>query len=277
VDSLRETDLVGSILLRTDGKASSSQVDSSPCQFLDWDSNFFGFKIARVTRTRLDSQTMQAVLRWCDSHQIDCLYFLADATDDHTIGLAEESKFHFVDIRATFERQPLGLIPQRAENSFKIRLNTADDIAALRAVARVCYGDTRFYYDSRFPVHLADALYETWIEKSCRGDADCVLVAEIGRQVVGYISCHLLDLSSGQIGLVGVRPDCSGMGLGQMMVNEALRWFAERSLTRVRVVTQGRNCQAQRLYERCGFLVQGLQLWYHRWFSVTSAGPSFVE
>jgi hypothetical protein len=31
-------------------------------------------------------------------------------------------------------------------------------------------------------------------------------------------------------------------------------------------VTQGRNLAAQRLYQRTGFLIRDLQLWYHKWY-----------
>jgi len=118
-------------------------------------------------------------------------------------------------------------------------------------------------------------LYETWIEKSCKGYADAVLVAELQGWPVGYISCHLLDQAEGQIGLFGVSADFQGKGLGQKLVNESLRWFAEQGMRQVTVVTQGRNCRAQRLYQRCGFLTRSVQLWYHRWFR--SRGAKVTE
>jgi dTDP-4-amino-4,6-dideoxy-D-galactose acyltransferase len=48
-----------------------------------------------------------------------------------------------------------------------------------------------------------------------------------------------------------------------------LDWGREQGLSLIHVVTQGRNCRAQRMYGRCGFLPDTLQLWYHRWFADT--------
>ena len=43
---------------------------------------------------------------------------------------------------------------------------------------RDSHRDSRFYYDPGFPNQRCDELYETWIDRSCHGYADTVLVAE---------------------------------------------------------------------------------------------------
>lgn len=244
----------------------------SLCQYLDWDSEFFRRRIARITISRLSQESIERILTWCDSQVIDCIYFLADPDDGGTIRLAEDNGFHFADIRVTLERQ-LDNVVFTEESRFEgsIRLCVPGDVPTLRTIAGVSHRDSRFYYDSHFPRPLCNALYETWIEKSCHGYANAVLVAELQGRPVGYISCHLLDQTTGGIGLLGVSADGQGKGLGQRLVNESLRWFAGRAMERITVVTQGRNCKAQRSYQRCGFLTRSVQLWYHQWFSPAEA------
>lgn len=237
------------------------------CQYLDWDSNFFGYRIARTTVSRLDYGTVERLARWCDAHAIDCLYFLGDSDDALTTRLAEDYRLRFVDIRVTLEQQLDG-IPAIGDGLAPglIRLATPNDVSDLRAMARENHRDSRFYYDPRFPPTRCDALYETWIERSCNGYADTVLIAELSGCPAGYVTCHVSDQARGQIGLLGIGAAYQGTRLGQKLLRVALRWFAERGVTRVTVVTQGRNCRAQRLYQRCGFLTQSVQLWYHWWF-----------
>ena len=53
--------------------------------------------------------------------------------------------------------------------------------------------------------------------------------------------------------------------LGRALVDGSLRWFLERGLEEARVVTQGRNAGAMRLYERSGFTtdqVRFISLWW---------------
>ncbi len=238
------------------------------CEFLDWDSQFFGCRIARAKVHRLDESMINSISKWSRFHKIDCLYFLAEADDASTIKLAEYYGLHFVDIRVTLEKQlgTEGNISSATPPGNYIRQSTLDDISELRAIAKSNHRYSRFYFDMNFPTSLCDALYETWIEKSCNGYADLVLVAEIEGKPVGYISCHLLDKTKGQIGLLGVNPNFRGKSFGQVLVNKSLQWFARQGETRVTVVTQGRNCKALRIYQKCGFLIQSLQLWYHWWF-----------
>lgn len=236
------------------------------CQYLEWDSAFFQRNIARVSTNRLHREDMRRALAWCEAWAIDCLYFLADPDDACSTHLAQQNQFDLVDVRMTLDRRSSGGLPD-AEPHAAIRLCTPDDVPALRAIAKVGHRDTRFYYDPHFPDALCDGLYETWIEKSCAGDADAVLVAEDEGQRVGYIACHLDEQTGGRIGLVGVAAAARGKGIGLGLVGQSLRWFAAHGARQISVVTQGRNVQAQRLYQRCGFLTRSVQLWHHRWFS----------
>ena len=243
---------------------------AEPCEYLEWDSTFFGFRIARVRSTRLDRALADAVMTWCAERQIRCLYLLADAQDPTTASLADASGFRFVDVRATFgwHSGRTHAAGPRETAGFSIRGARADDIPALRAIARANYRATRFRFDPGFPEARVDALYETWAEKSCQGHADAVLVAESDEGPCGYVSCHMEGARAGRLGLVGVREGAQGRGVGRALVESALAWFDARGVERVRVVTQGRNIAAQRLYERCGFLLEAADVWYHRWFGV---------
>ena len=237
----------------------------SICRRLDWDSEFFARNIARLTVERLTEDTAAQAQAWCECNRIDCLYFLADATDSTTVSSAENNGFHLMDVRLTLEWQ-LKDIPPVRPLAGAIRMGTAMDGPVLRSIASQSHRDSRFYHDPQFPRLLCDALYQTWIESSLNGSAEAVLVAELEGETVGYVSCHLPSLTTGQIGLFAVGSNARRQGLGQDLLRESLRWFASKGALRVTVVTQGCNVSAQRMYQRCSFETQSLQLWYHRWF-----------
>ena len=237
------------------------------CQSLNWDSEIFGRKIARVTQTRLNATEMQEILAWCAANAMACLYFAAEANDPNTVKLAEQNGFNLVDVRLTFER-PLADAAALGDPIGKhgIRLSALTDIPFLKPIAKVSYRNARFYYDAHFPTAQCDALHEAWIENSCKGYAEAVLVADSQNRPSGYITCHLPDPLTGNIGLVGVSAEAQGKGLGRILVEAGFQWFAEQGVKTVTVVTQGRNVKAQRLYQKCGFLTSAVQLFYHRWF-----------
>jgi dTDP-4-amino-4,6-dideoxy-D-galactose acyltransferase len=240
--------------------------------------------VARVLGESLTPERTRAIDDWCRAQHVRCLYYLAAADDPPTTHTAEDQGFHLVDVRMTFERQAKrGAIPKiestpeprgvgaspsvQNDSAALIRAVQPTDVNTLRGIARSAYTQTRFYYDGGFPHEGCDALYETWITRSCEGYADTVLVAELAGDAVGYVTCHCpAEGRAGTIGLVGVSAQAAGRGLGQKLVLAALAWFAEHAAGDVWVVTQGSNLAAQRLYQRCGFLTRQVQLWYHKWY-----------
>jgi dTDP-4-amino-4,6-dideoxy-D-galactose acyltransferase len=243
--------------------------DSAPCEHLPWDSEFWGGTICRVRGHTLSERLHEQIDDWARAREVCCLYFLARSDDPGTTRLAEDAGFHLVDVRLTLDRPVAEIViplPGRAE--VVIREARPADVPQLEAIAADSYHDTRFYADRCFPPERCDEFYRTWIKRSCDGYADAVLVADLGGEPVGYISCHLDDAAGiGQIGLVGVSPRAQGDGIGGLLVARALQWFAAHSPGRVLVVTQGRNYAAQRLYQRNQFRTCEVQLWYHKWYS----------
>jgi dTDP-4-amino-4,6-dideoxy-D-galactose acyltransferase len=238
----------------------------SICEYLEWDSQFFGRRIARTLISRLTDKSVSQLESWCRFHRIDCVYFLADSSDKYTMMLAQKNMFNFVDARVTLD---LHVLAGHADNSsvFTMRNAIEGDIPELRALAGSCHRDSRFYHDENFPDHLCDELYRTWIEKSCRGWAKKVLVAGAAGVIDGYLTCHLMNSGIGQIGLVGVADKAKGKGIGTSLVSHAVRWFAQEGAMNVSVVTQARNVSAQRLYQKCGFATRSVEFWFHRWFT----------
>lgn len=242
-----------------------------PCRFLEWDSEFFSRRVARVDGERLTPETVDAIEAWCEQQRIDCLYFLADSNDPRTVALAEACGFHFVDIRLTMGRRLDGPgAEQDAPAEVDIDLPVAADLPVLRAIARDSHRVSRFFFDARFPDERCEALYERWIAQSCEGYADAVFVARRDRLPLGYITCHRSAVAGTvEIGLLGVVAAARGKGVGRRLVNAALDWARMQPETgQVVTVTQGRNVGAQQLYQRCGFRTTRVRLWYHRWFEV---------
>ncbi len=239
------------------------------CEYLDWDSDFFGFRIGRVNEKRLSDHLIQGIFTWSELHSIDCLYFLADCDHYETHAIASEFGFDLVDIRVELT-QSIGTIPVRDSNRAgpQIRLSQHKDLPTLLEITRSNFRASRFYTDPGFPDELCDTLYETWIENESKGWADAVFVIKKKNDVVGFITCRKSPKhKEGQISLAAISQSVQGQGYGTNLVHHALGWFTTQGVSTVRVITQGRNIKALRLYERCGFTISSVNLWYHKWFS----------
>ena len=242
------------------------------CQYLPWDSNHFGLRIGRVKSARPEESSMADISRWASDQSIDCLYLLADP-DPRTLRVVAGAGFRFVDVRATLE---FGLSEHpMQELAQEVRPATTDDVPNLRRIAGESHRDSRFYADGNLPRALCDELYRIWIERSCVDPAFAseVLVAERNSRAVGYVS-YLLSSAEAEIGLVGIDRDFRGQGIGGQLLSETLRRIGAGGGRRVRVVTQGSNVPAQRLYQSLGFRTSSIGLWYHGWRGNGLAGDS---
>lgn len=269
--NLRETLTLNGMLL-VDGLGLERVCDLIKIvSILSWDSAFFGFKTARIHTLRLNENIVKYALDYCKREGVDVAYYLSDCHNPLSVKLAEKYGFHFTDIRITFGIDLKDYVPRNVGDGFMIRESSVRDIPELRKIAGKSYRDSRYYFDQNYPLEACEKLYSDWIEKSCKGFADKVFVAEMDGRAVGYITCDKKpDVESrrgcGRITLVGVSESAKGRNVGSSLVYNALNWFHEAKMREVAVVTQGRNYKAQRLYQKCGFKTKLTQLWYHKWF-----------
>jgi dTDP-4-amino-4,6-dideoxy-D-galactose acyltransferase len=232
---------------------------------LDWDTAFFGIQSARITVCRTNVAKLEDILSSVRSWGAQVVHFLIDSDHDESVRAAEQGGFHQVDIRMTLIWRDQPPTPQQPSEVI-VRDHRDSDIPVLEEIARTSYHATRYYYDIRYPRERCDAMYGAWIVQSCRGNAARVIVAEQHGQPLGYVTCQVADdRTTGQIGLVGIHMCARGKGIGHALIQEAQRWFASQNIQSVSVVTQARNIEALRLYQRCGFLISQIQLWYHKW------------
>jgi dTDP-4-amino-4,6-dideoxy-D-galactose acyltransferase len=234
-----------------------------PCRILDWDSEFFGRRIATFTEAPVDRATFERAIDWCRAERVACVYLRSDVENLATRRLAEDQGFRLVDLRVTYGLE-LDAAP-RAAVPANVRLARKDDVPDLRALAAASHTNTRFWSDERFPRERCAALYETWIEKSIEGYADVVFVGENEGRVAGYFTCSLKPDGRGEVGLVAVAPEARGRGLARALTDRAIDWFRESRCSRVVVATQGSNVPGRRLYENMGFRSVALELWHHGW------------
>jgi ribosomal protein S18 acetylase RimI-like enzyme len=246
-------------------------VSDEPCQELPWDTSWWGFSTARVSFPPGDEADVRAIDAWCLLNRIRLLYFLCPSDDVAAAQRAESSGFRLVDIRVRLEHRAAGpRLPQDPRpQGLRLRLAGADDAGRLGDLAATGFRGTRFYSDPGLPDSRCDDLYRVWMEQECAGQADSVVVAELSGEIAGYLSYSLDRNGPGAtIGLVGVAAPYRGMGIGSQVLTEALSQLRGSGVTEVAVVTQGRNVEALRLYERHSFLTVDTSFWFHKWYSV---------
>ena len=238
-------------------------VAAAPARRLGWDSAFFGFPVAQGEPATAGD--VVAIDLWADIETIRCVYLLVPAASLEVRAAAESRGFSLTGIRVTCTSDVTIDALSVTSDAFTVRPAEEADVPELERIAASSHSESRFYADGHFSRDSCESLYRTWIRRSCEGWADGVLVADLGGQPQAYISLHVRAPDEGAIGLFAVASNARKMGIGRALVRAGLGWFRDRQVKRVTVVTQAHNVAALRLYQRAGFFVSQVDLWFHKW------------
>ncbi|HEU4513340.1 MAG TPA: GNAT family N-acetyltransferase [Nocardioidaceae bacterium] len=135
----------------------------------------------------------------------------------------------------------------------EIRVARAADETALAAI------DAATWSPDVTPAAKRPADAPFFTDRTSPGD---VLVAVLDERVVGYVSLrqtmplpshrHVLEVSG-----LAVDPRFRGQGIGRRLVEAAEQEAGRRGARKLSLRVLGPNAVAQRLYETCGFRVEG--------------------
>jgi len=241
-------------------------MSSSPCTFLPWDSDFWGFPVARVDSLVLRGDISEKINKWAQENVIRCLYFAADGSDSETLQQAYRSGFQFVDVRVELEcNAPLGVM--LSSSDLEVRSVVEADLESLQSIARSAHYDTRFFKDLNFDRLRCENLYLKWIERDFTTGRILGYFPNNQPKAGGYITFSKETEDTARIGLLAVDESLRGCGGGRKLLQIAMATSGEQGAEKIRVATQGTNVAALKLYQKVGFRVCDVKIWFHKWFS----------
>ncbi|HEX7065849.1 MAG TPA: GNAT family N-acetyltransferase [Bacillales bacterium] len=144
-------------------------------------------------------------------------------------------------------------------NIRKIRLNDAE--AFLKMLKQLDQETSFMLYEPgerRATVAEARKRLET-VQKAER---EIIFVAESEEGLVGFIEGHGGTLSRNRYCIyivIGILEDYQGAGIGSKLFEALEEWAREQQIHRLELTVMEHNRPAMYLYEKCGFLVEGMR------------------
>lgn len=244
-----------------------------------WDTNHFNMKIGKVDLCIFDSKAdlttritlLKNLIHESKMKNFNLLIARIPMTDILTVIAFEKIGGYLSDILVTFQRDTsdfsyLSIINKRVD----LTEASDEDIFSLCDIARKTFKFDHFHSDPNLPSQLCDELYAEWVRNSFNGLVDKIFVAKINQKILGFVTCKIESLTQkcnfGVIELIGVDPKISRKGIGSLLINKALNWFAG-FVPSVYVGTQVQNMRAMRLYTRLGFEPVYSEATLHLWIS----------
>lgn len=112
-------------------------------------------------------------------------------------------------------------------------------------------------------IAMSESEMQRFINKQAQSDNQITLLAYLNEELAGVINItadqrprvrHVGDV------FLGIKKAYWGNGLGSILMEEAIEWAqSSGSIRRLQLTVQKRNTAAVHLYEKMGFIIEGLQ------------------
>lgn len=227
---------------------------------LDFDSDFFGFAIGRITLDGADAASIREAEAAARDNGIECLYGVLDPIDREATYRVQDLGYRFVDTATRFEVLPHEHVPP-VTTTCSVRRGGPDDVDAVIESVLTMAPWSRYAVDPRFGLEAARRMHRAWVDRAVvctTGDHD-LMVAEDESGIVGFLtrSAHPLPM----INTVGtIAP---GTGAAHALFAESREWARPQAISAGWAAS--RNIGVQRFLDRCGFRIAEIRYHYHRW------------
>ena len=224
-------------------------------EILQWDSDFFNFKVAKVKNNALLKGD------WFEKFHKESIQL---AYYSSTIKLTENSNKYYnvdlVDEKVTFLKEIEE--PSWVSNTESYLEKYPDKKLIELAIESGIY--SRFNVDPKIGRNKFEELYTQWIIKSVSKEiADDVLVYKIAGELAGFVTVGQKN-ERANIGIIAVDKSYRGRGIGKSLMKTGENFYFNK-LKLIQVITQGDNLPAIKLYESCGYKPEKSEYFYHLW------------
>jgi dTDP-4-amino-4,6-dideoxy-D-galactose acyltransferase len=235
---------------------------------MDWDTNYWKKKISYIGPKRLTDNIIFRINKFVKINKIEMVQFLSNCHDAETVKIAEKNDFGFKDIRITLEKK-IDTISKKIINKKNIsfRKATLKDFQIIKPIAKNSYLDSRYYFDSLFPLEKVKNFYIGWLKKGILGTFDtfCLLIC-YKKKPIGFCTIKI-QKSVASIGLFSISQNYQKQGFSKILLSAVNYEISKLNINKISVVTQGRNYSALKAYQGSNFKISKTELWYHKWIS----------
>jgi len=232
-------------------------------EILKWDSDFFGFKVAKITAKNVNKAELESLLKELKTLNVSLAYFAADTKDFLSIEAAESLNGFFTGQKVTYVltleySKESHLSKNKKIKKFVEKKPDKDLINLIVDGGKF----SRFYLDPKIKNKQYVELHKLWITNSVKNNT--IFVIENNEKIIAFVSLNEKN-NRGNIDFIVVDKNHRGKGLATKLMEYAHIWFVLNGYKTVRADTQIKNINACKMYEKLGYKKEKVEKIYHFW------------
>ncbi len=232
-------------------------------EILNFDSEIFGFKVAKILPKKLELASLKAILHDLTVQQVRLVYWQVDGGCKESNQAAAQLHGFLACKQVTYYlKLTKNHLPAQAHYIFsyqdKVPTKDMEDLA-------IKIGEkSRFGQDPRIPRDGFYRMYHLWIKNSVNHSVASEVLVAGANKIIGMITLRNKN-GRGDIGLLAVDDQHRGQGIASALLTAAKHYFINHGYQDLQVVTQQSNFSACALYEKNGFSCEQIDSFYHFW------------
>lgn len=232
---------------------------------LDWDSDFFGYRIASCTYSK---ENFEATFNELKELQVKLTYVYAHPEKITASDLAS-IKDHGGRLVSTNIDYKMSVEARSTAETRVEELKSIDD-SLQEQLFRLAISSgefSRFKVDPRIGRTAFEQLYRTWIIKSLDKTIANHVLVEKGEDIIqGFVTLITKSAESeAKIGLLAVNELYRGRGIASNLINASINICKKKLIKALHVSTQEENIPACQFYEKMGFYPLKKEAIFHLW------------
>lgn len=229
-----------------------------------FDSEIFGHRVAKLY---IDDQYQEQLLEKKITDLNAHIWFAFTKAVPGCITFLERRNFTLIGIRSLYTCDRTNIkLPQKLNSSVRVvRLDALKPpvLKSFDSLVTTIAKTSRYFKDPRIPTHKALEVYQQWFKNSLfEGYADMIFVAYDKDTPIGWLSLKIKG-EVAIIDLIGILEDYQRRGVGKKLMSEAFKQAGNR-VKSFEVTTEGENIGAIRFYSQLGFMLESVELVYHK-------------
>jgi GNAT superfamily N-acetyltransferase len=239
----------------------------------DWDSQHFGFVVARLSEGSSEALREAMDICWKEGVRLVISRFSTD--NIHFAQELEGLGFQLMDTVTRYRLSLSNMALPAVRTPATIRPCLVSEAQYLADMATDIYVNHmgHFHNDPRLDRDKCNSVYAELIRNSCIKDgfADLVLVAEIKGKVVGFHS-HRVE-GDGLAGIIsGVTREAQGYGIGKALILVSADWGRSQGLKWIEEYPHLNNYPMHGIMTSLQFKMQSSSYTFHKWLDTPIEG-----
>ena len=231
-------------------------------KIIPWDTEFFGFKVARVDFDSITAEKGLKLLNEMYDQNVRLGYYVGKSAIDQKLLDNDYFSMHLVITRVPILKN-LIKIDNIHKNIHSYSESYPDE--NLIKLAQLAGAQGRFGNDPNITEEQCNGIFKNWIINSVnRKMASDVLVYKENNEIVGFSTLQVGN-GVGYAPLFAVAREYEGKGISFALMRAAESVMFSKGVTKVLSGTQNLNKKALAIYRRYGFEIKEPEYVYHFW------------